>query len=56
MDRGAWETTIHGVAESLTRLSDFTSLFPFHHVCSLQQAMQSDDHRDYDAHTTCSNA
>ena len=24
MDRGAWETTVHGVAKSRTRLSDFT--------------------------------
>ena len=26
MDRGAWQTTIYGVAKSRTRLSDFTSL------------------------------
>ena len=26
MDRGAWWATIHGVAKSRTRLSDFTSL------------------------------
>ena len=26
MDRGAWEATVHAVAKSLTRLSDFTSL------------------------------
>ena len=38
MDRGAWEATVHGVTESRTRLSDFTFLFPFHHVCSLQQS------------------
>ena len=25
MDRGAWRVTVHGVAESRTRLSDFTS-------------------------------
>ena len=24
MDRGAWQTTVHGVAKSRTRLSDFT--------------------------------
>ena len=24
MDRGAWWATVHGVAKSLTRLSDFT--------------------------------
>ena len=28
MDRGAWWATVHGVAKSRTRLSDFT--FPFH--------------------------
>ena len=27
IDRGAWQTTVHGVAKSQTRLSDFTSLF-----------------------------
>ena len=26
MDRGAWQATVHGVAKSWTRLSDFTSL------------------------------
>ena len=26
MDRGAWKATVHGVAKSQTRLSDFTSL------------------------------
>ena len=26
MDQGAWRTTVHGVAKSWTRLSDFTSL------------------------------
>ena len=26
MDRAAWEATVHGVAKSLTGLSDFTSL------------------------------
>ena len=30
MDRGAWETTAHGVAKSLTRLKDFTFTFHFH--------------------------
>ena len=25
-DRGAWQATVHGVAKSWTRLSDFTSL------------------------------
>ena len=24
MDRGAWKATVHGVAKSRTRLSDFT--------------------------------
>ena len=30
MDGGAWWATIHGVAESRTRLSDFTFTFHFH--------------------------
>ena len=29
MDRGAWWATVHGVAKSQTRLSDFTSLHTF---------------------------
>ena len=27
MDRGAWQATVHGVAKSRTRLSDFTFTF-----------------------------
>ena len=30
MDGGAWWATVHGVAKSWTRLSDFTFTFPFH--------------------------
>ena len=30
MDRGTWEATVHGVAKSQTRLSDFTFTFHFH--------------------------
>ena len=30
MDGGAWWATIHGVAKSRTRLSDFTFTFHFH--------------------------
>ena len=30
MDRGAWWAAVHGVANSLTRLSDFTFAFYFH--------------------------
>ena len=30
MDRGAWWAAVHGVAESWTRLSDFTLTFHFH--------------------------
>ena len=30
MDRGAWWATVHGVAESRTRLSDFPFTFHFH--------------------------
>ena len=29
MDRGAWWATVHGVAKSRTRLSDFTSLLVY---------------------------
>ena len=30
VDGGAWWTAVHGVARSLTRLSDFTLFFHFH--------------------------
>ena len=30
MDRGTWWTTVHGVAKSRARLSDFTFTFHFH--------------------------
>ena len=30
MDRGAWWAAVHGVAKSLTQLSDFTFTFHFH--------------------------
>ena len=30
MDRGAWQTAVHGVTTSRTRLSDFTFTFHFH--------------------------
>ena len=30
MSRGAWEATVHQVAEGQTRLSDFTFTFHFH--------------------------
>ena len=30
MDRGAWWATVHGVAKSWARLSDFTFTFHFH--------------------------
>ena len=30
MDRGAWRATVHGVAKSQTRLSDFPFTFHFH--------------------------
>ena len=30
MDKGAWQATVHGVAKSRTRLSDFTFTFHFH--------------------------
>ena len=36
MDGGAWWATVHGVAKSQTRLSDFTFTFRFH---ALEKAM-----------------
>ena len=30
MDGGAWKAAVHGVAQSRTRLSDFTFTFHFH--------------------------
>ena len=36
MDRGAWQATVHGVAKSQTRLSNFTFTFHFH---ALEKAM-----------------
>ena len=30
MDGGAWKAAVHGVAEGLTRLSDFTFTFHLH--------------------------
>ena len=40
MDGGAWWATIHGVAKSWTRLSDFT--FPFHfHALEKEMATRS---------------
>ena len=30
MDGGAWQATVHGVARSQTRLSDFSFTFHFH--------------------------
>ena len=30
MDGGTWKAAVHGVAESRTRLSDFTFTFHFH--------------------------
>ena len=38
MDRGAWWATVHGVARSRTRLSDFTFSFHFH---ALEKEMAS---------------
>ena len=32
MDREAWWATVHGVAKSRTRLSDFTFTFRFHEL------------------------
>ena len=35
MDRGAWEATVHGVAKSRTRLSNFTTNQPISIYCNL---------------------
>ena len=32
MDRGAWWATVHGVAKSRTRLSDFTNTLSTHYL------------------------
>ena len=37
-DRGAWWAAVHGVAESWTRLSDFTFTFHFH---ALEKEMEN---------------
>ena len=46
MDGGAWWATVHGVAKSWTRLSDFTSLhfiiILFNHLINCPTAFQSD--------------
>ena len=40
MDGGAWQAAVHGVANSRTRLSDFT--FPFHlHALEKEMATHS---------------
>ena len=42
MDGGAWWATVHGVAKSRTRLSDFTSLhFMLHHNIATAPSIQS---------------
>ena len=38
MDRGAWQATVHGVAKSRTRLSDFTFLsFHFRFILEINK-------------------
>ena len=39
MDGGAWKAEVHGVAEGLTQLSDFTFTFHFH---ALEKEMATD--------------
>ena len=39
MDRGAWKAAVHGVANSRTRLSNFTFTFHFH---ALEKEMATD--------------
>ena len=38
MDGGAWRATVHGIAESRTRLRDFTFTFHFH---ALEREMEA---------------
>ena len=39
MEGGSWKAAVHGVAESRTRLSDFTFTFHFH---ALEKEMATD--------------
>ena len=41
MDGGAWWATVYGVAESQTRLSDYTFTFPPLHFLSGQEVEES---------------
>ena len=41
MDRGAWWATVHGVAKSRTRLSDFTFTFILLGFSSLQKDLET---------------
>ena len=50
MDRGAWQATVHGVAKSRTRLSDFTLTFLYHsllmapRICSYTLTLSRTEH------------
>ena len=41
LDGGAWKAAVHGVAKSLTRLSDFTFNFHFHTLAKAMAAHSS---------------
>ena len=41
VDGEAWQATVHGVAKSQTRLSDFTFLFTFQYSCQGSQGQRS---------------
>ena len=41
LDRGAWQATVHGVAKSRTRPSDFTSLHFIHIYAVLSRSVMS---------------
>ena len=43
MDRGAWQATVHGVAKSQTRLSDFTFTF---HCLVYYRGIKNHDYED----------
>ena len=43
MDRGAWQATVHGVAESRTRLSDFTFTFTLAEIFPVAQMAKKNE-------------
>ena len=52
MDRGAWWATVHGVAKSRTRLSDFT-FFHLHSLKTSDFQSTSDSNGTVDLYIEC---